>query len=731
MMIKRHARWFILLPVLAGAVLLAMQALEDCFPFSADALSEYQSSTVLTDCHGRQLRVRLGAGDVDCRPVEHDAVSDWAGKALIAAEDKRFMSHGGVDPAAIFRAVCQNLFYGRRISGASTLSTQVIRLSEPRPRNLQTKVIEAVKSMQMEKALAKEDILEQHMNRAPFGSNLTGVESASRLYFGKSARDLSLVEAALLMGLPQSPSRLRPDRHPDAARKRMQYVLGRMERCGYITEEERKDAERQPVAVRMGRRPFDAPHFSDYVLRKTGRKGIVSTSLDSGLQSAAEQIVASHSEQLSGRGVYGAAVVVLEVKSGAVRAMIGSPDYFDREHAGAVNGSLASRSPGSALKPFIYAMALEQGMITPGMKIDDSPMHFRDGTPVNFDGKYLGPVPVRDALVLSLNIPALKVTEQLGQIRVVDTLRELGMATLNRSAGDYGLGIALGSGEVRLLDLVNAYACLARQGIYRPFRLTEDEHASDADQRIFSPETAYMIADMLGGSERNMDIFGHMADVELPRFAWKTGTSSGFRDAWTIAWNPEYVVGVWLGNPDGSGSPALVGAESAAPVAGDIFRAIYPQSCQAWYEKPAGIREKLLSDGTRDLFVPGISQPVEIAEKSQPLKIISPVDGSVFRIQTDSPVRQEIELKAVGVKEGEVLHWFANGMHIGTSDTKTALHWPLKAGSWTISCSGASGRAAKAEIGVDSARFVGGVSIEIGRSLGDGGAAVGAVCEIF
>lgn len=668
---------------LAGICCSAAVVLKICFPFDAALLDGYRASSVLLDRHGRPLRVKLGPDGMDNRPVDVETVSGWAAKALIAAEDRRFMSHGGVDSAAILRAACQNIFYGRRISGASTLSTQVIRLAEPRPRTIGTKIIEAVKSLQMEKVLGKEDILEQHMNRAPFGSNLTGIESASRMYFAKSSSDLSLAEAAMLMGLPQSPSRLRPDRHPSAARKRMKYVLGRMEACGYITAEQRLEAERQPLPVMMNRRPFAAPHFADMVLQKTDRTGNIRTTLDLDIQTQVEKILRTHCRALASQGVHGAAVVVMDVKTGAVRALIGSPDYFDSRHAGAVNGALAPRSPGSALKPFIYAMALEQGMITTGARILDAPMHFRDGTPVNFDGTYLGEVSVSDALVQSLNIPALKITDEVGQGRVVDTLRKLGLATLTRPAEDYGLGIALGSGEVRLLDLVNAYACIARGGLFMPCSILGDENPAC---RVFSPETAYMVSEMLGGAERSMDIFGHVGDARLPRIAWKTGTSSGFRDAWTVAWNPEYVVGVWLGNPDGSGSPALVGASAAAPVAGDIFRALYPSGGTVWFEKPEGVSERILADGTRDLYVPGISKTVLAAEKNAPLKIVSPVDGSVFRISDGLQMEQEIELKATGAVPGGKIHWFVNGSHVGAADSGESIYWPLKQGFWSITC---------------------------------------------
>lgn len=670
-------------------------------------LNDYGAGTVLLDRYGTPLRVRLGAQDQDCRPVDIGTVSPWAKAALIAAEDKRFETHIGVDPLALARALLQNLVYARRISGASTLSTQVIRLAEPRPRTFKTKLIEAVKAIRMERSLTKAEILEQHINRAPFGSNLTGLEAAARQYFDKSAGDLTLAEAALLMGLPQSPARLRPDRHPEAARTRMNYVLERMEHGGTITPEQRVCAQRQPLHSGRGNRPFQAPHFSDFVLQRYQRPGRLNTTIDLPLQTTVERIMTDRTEALHARQIHGAAVVVLEVATGAVRAMLGSPDYSDRLYAGMVNGAAAPRSPGSALKPFIYAMALDQGLITPGTMLDDCPTVYRDVRPDNFDGTFRGRVSARNALILSLNIPALTLTEQTGLQTVVDHLRDLGLSTLTRPAEEYGLGIALGGGETRLLDLVNAYACLARGGRYLPYRVVEEPSSAPPVPRvIFSAETAYMIADMLGGRERSMDIFGHIADAALPRIAWKTGTSSGYRDAWTVAWNPDYVVGVWLGNADGSPAPEMTGANTAAPIAGDIFRALCGAETDRWFEKPAGLKERFLVDGSSEWYIPGISRPLPearaLAEVSPALRITAPADGTVYRFSDSSLADQSVALQANAIHAGKLLHWFANGLHIGTTTAAQPLYWPLQKGNWTLTCGDSDGNRASISLCVEA-----------------------------
>lgn len=655
--------------------------------FDTTPLDDFGAGTVLLDRHGVPLRVRLGSDEQDCRPVDGDRISPWAKRALIAAEDQRFARHPGVDPLALARALVQNLWHRKRISGASTISTQVVRLAEPRPRTLRTKLIEAGKALRMEWSLSKEEILVQHINRAPFGSNLTGIEAAARLYFDKSAADLTLAESALLMGVPQSPARLRPDRRPEAARERMLYVLERMERDGYITSAQRITAMRQPLDAQRGRRPFLAPHFCDLVLQRHRQPGTRQTTLDADIQHAVERIVERHRPKLQQQAVHGTAVVVLDVKTGGVRALLGSPDYDDLNHAGMVNVATSLRSPGSALKPFIYAMALEQGMITPGSRLDDRPLVYRDIRPENFDGTFQGEISAREALILSLNMPALRLTEQTGLQVVVDTLRALGFSTLTRPADQYGVGIALGSADVRLLELANAYACLAREGRYMPYRLLESPDTPAPPRTVFSPETAYMVADMLGGRERSMAIFGHVADAELPRIAWKTGTSSGFRDAWTVAWNPDHVVGVWVGNPDGSPTPGFTGADAAAPIAGDIFRALCgKQEAGKWFDRPAGLQERLLADGTSDWHVPGISRTAEApAPVRHALAIIEPANGTVYRLMERSPHEQSIALRARTVAT-QPLHWFANGRHIGATASCTPLTWTLAKGTWTIAC---------------------------------------------
>ena len=552
--------------------------------FPMDTLTLYPSSTLILDRNGQRLRVTLGENDVSCQPISLERMGQWIIPAIIAVEDKRFFHHRGVDLLAIARAIGQDLAARKIVSGASTISTQLIRLVEPRRRCLPVKLIEAVRAVQMEERFSKQQILEQYLNRVPLGANLVGIEAASRCYFGKSAADLSLAEAALLAGLPQSPTRLRPDRHPDRAQARRNHVLECMVRCGFITNDQKLRA--QEVFVPHPSRPLScrASHFCDLVLARNPHRSELLTTLDANLQLIAETALRRCCQEWGAPEVNGA-VVILEVRTGAVRALVSAPDFSDSQ----VNGATARRSPGSTLKPFLFALAMDQGLCTPATVLQDEPVRYAGYRPQNFGRDFSGPVTVREVLVRSLNIPSMKMTGDVGQENFVRHLRRLGLATLERPASHYGLGITLGDGEVTLLDLSNAYACLARLGLYQPARLLETDPLAPP-QTLFSPEAAYLITDILGGDERAIDLSGHVADVERPRLAWKTGTSTGLRDAWTIAYNPEYVVGVWVGRPPQSHSAGLIGRKVAAPVTEEIFRGLYPRGTAPWFRQPAGLR---------------------------------------------------------------------------------------------------------------------------------------------
>ncbi|MBN2703363.1 MAG: penicillin-binding protein 1C [Pontiellaceae bacterium] len=702
-------------------------------------LEDFDAVATILDRNGKPLRVVPDPSTILCEPVPLDQTGEWTAKALVAFEDKRFYEHGGVDSIAVCRAMLQNVLQGRVVSGASTLTTLVVKMTEPRSRNLWTKLVEAHHARQLEARLTKDEILEQYLNRAPFGGNVYGIEAASKRYFGKPARNLSLAESAMLAGLPQSPSRLRPDRYLKEALDRRDVVLWRMFENDMITRDQMQEAHDQPITLRREALPFLAPHFCDYLLQRHPGNERLDTTLDLGIQQVAESALQRRIEELSPFGVSGGAVVVIDVRSGELRAMVGSPDFWNTSASGQVNGTVAGRSPGSTLKPFAYAAAMDQGLCTPATMMADIPMRFAGYDPQNYSLEYMGPVSVRQALVQSLNIPALQCVEQIGLESFVAQLRRLGFSTLDHSASHYGLGIVVGSSEMTLLDLSNAYACLARNGIWQPLRVLADEPVGEP-RSIYSAEAAYMMADILGGDERSTDLVGHMADAVLPRVAWKTGTSSGHRDAWTVAYNPEYVVGVWLGNPDGSPSDALVGGSAAGPVAGEIFRRLYPCGDSPWFEMPDGIQTRAVcacsglvpcadcAAAVEDYYIPRISptQPCAIhrdggehwpAElqafmerrgmgdavadrEDNPLGIETPVDGETYRLLPAAPgIRQEMRIAASG--SGDTLYWFVDNELLCAASSADSVYWPLEKGAHTIACADASGRAARVRIVVE------------------------------
>lgn len=714
------------------------------FPFDRSPLYQIPAGVTWSDRDGVPLRVRLADGGFDSVPGYVYRNDDWIAKAVVAAEDRRFWSHPGVDPLAVVRSCKQTASAMRRISGASTLSMQLIRMSSPHARTLSNKTIEAFRALQMERQIGKEEILSLYLNRAPFGANVIGVEAAARRYFAKGAHDLTLAEASLLAGIPQSPTRFHPVRHADAAMRRQAYVLARMVATKMITREQMDHSLALPLRFQPNHYPFQAPHFCDMLARQSvaGATG-VPTTLDLDLQLTAEESLAKLVPGLAADGIRGAAVVVLDVRTGGIRALIGSPDFRAHVRDAQVNAALARRSAGSTLKPFVYAMAFERGTHTPLSALYDVPERFSDYDPVNFDKGYRGVVTLRDALVQSLNLPAIEVEREVGQPAFHARLRELGLHTLTRPAEDYGLGLVLGNAEVTLLDLTNAYACLARGGIYQPWRTTPARGGQAAltsgtpvllskGTRVFSEETCWLISDMLGGDERAMRSTGTVADIRLARFAWKTGTSSGFRDAWTVAYNPEYAIGVWLGNSDGRASPALVGMKVAAPLVWEIIRRLYPDGNGPWFAKPGAVetREVCAASGqtpcpncpktVHDHAIGNVSryQTCEVHRFSREavwpprvagflrsrgdagsmaantgLTITSPADGSTYLYVRDANPRggQRIPLTATAGDSSTTLHWFVNDAYIGGSRSGGTVFWDLRTGTHRVVCSDSSG----------------------------------------
>lgn len=746
----RHRRQFLRL---AGLAIVAAEVTWLLIPpYSADT-TQYGEGTRIFDRQGVLLREMLGRDDQRCIPVDLDQTGHWAQLALTAAEDKRFRQHPGVDGLALLRALGQNLLSRRRVSGASTITTLVVKLTEPRPRTLWTKIVEAHHALELEQSLSKDDILQQFLNRAPFGSNLKGIEAASRHYFGRPASTLSLAEASLLVGLPQAPSRFQPDRHYRQALHRREYVLARMHARGDIDTTTFASTLNEHPPLSRASPPFRAPHFCDYLVAGNPAETQLHSTLDADIQLATEGILRERIRELAPLGVHGGAIVVIDVRESALRAMVGSPDFWDARHAGQVNGATARRPPGSLLKPFLYARAVDQGSHTPATILADVPTTFGGYDPRNYGLSYSGPVTLRDALVRSLNIPALGVARRIGVPAFLHDLRSLGFTTLNEQPSRYGLSLALGACEVRLIDAANAYACLAREGEYKPLRTLQTSPPSQG-VRLFSRGATYILADMLSGPERALAAHGHRADTSLPRAAWKTGTSTGYRDAWTIAYNPEYVVAVWLGNTDNSPSPALIGIEAAAPMAHAVFRRLYPHGRAPWYDMPADVcvRTVCATSGQRphthcaatctDLAIGGISvcdpcsvhvmdtdgcvraawppaiqaflrnrgladtntqvEGIHVDGATVSLAITSPADGETIRLIPGSPPHlNQLTLRLTESSPTGTCYWFADDTLIATAPSSQPVLWPLSSGRHRITCTDSCGHSDSVQIMVE------------------------------
>lgn len=575
-------------------------------PFPREPLSTHTFVSVrVTDRAGETLREPTGQAGGRAIWLGIGNVPQHLKNALVAAEDHRFWSHSGVDAWAAARAALDSLQSGRITSGASTLTMQVVRLVWPRQRSWIAKLSETIWAIRLERTLTKNEILEQYLNRAPYGNRLFGVEAAAQAYLGHSARELTVAEAAWLAGLPNAPTALNPWRHPDRATARQRYVVERMRRLGLLTNDEAVLAS-QPVRLVAPVAPrFLAPHAVDAALREVGAIGhhasFVELSIDLGVQRAVEDALRRSAGSLSGGGASGTAVVVLDNESAEILALVGSPDYFAAQ-GGKVNGATARRQPGSALKPFAYALALDRGLNLSTL-LPDLPVSFPEGAhtfaPRNFDGRFRGPVRVRAALAASLNVPAVHVAKYLGTERLLASLRSMQLAPAEGTPERFGLGLVLGVGETRLVDLGAAYASLARGGAWRAPRLVrrvagpQDEPLElgpPPSHRAFSAEAAFLVADALMDEAERALVFGTHASLGLPfPVALKTGTSGQARDLWAFGVTADRTVGVWVGNPDGRGLGDVVAAQVAQPILGQVLAALYRDSAPPEWTTPNGV----------------------------------------------------------------------------------------------------------------------------------------------
>ncbi|WP_244497051.1 penicillin-binding protein 1C [Aureimonas sp. D3] len=562
-------------------------ALERAVASRAASLREPETGLVVEARDGTLLRAfaasdgrwRLAADVSDVDPRFLQMLQGW--------EDKRFATHGGVDLIALGRSVLESARHGRIVSGGSTLTMQVARLVERLPTgSLSAKGRQVLGALALERALGKDEILSLYLKLAPYGGNVEGLRAASLTWLGHEPKRLTAGEAALLVALPQSPERLRPDLHPERARAARDRVLARMAALGILSPGEAERGQREPMPMRRLAMPTLAAHAAEGARQRSlqardGRKRLRLT-LDAGLQARLE---AYAREKVAGLPKpQSLAIVVADHMSGEIVATIGSPDLFDAARQGYVDLTKAERSPGSTLKPLIYGLAFERGVAHPESLMDDRPTSFAGYNPGNFDGRFEGTLTARRALQLSRNLPAVELLAAVGPSRLVDRIRRAGaeLELGNRSLP--GLAIGLGGLGISLEDLVRLYAGLAHGGVARPLRIEAERSGApnaafggpdaasgklDAGQRILSSQAAWYVASILSGAPST-------TKTSPGTLAFKTGTSFGYRDAWTLAYDGRHVVGVWVGRPDGAPVPGLVGQDVAVPIMRDVFARIGP-----------------------------------------------------------------------------------------------------------------------------------------------------------
>lgn len=576
--IYTRRRWAL---ALAAAILLAapwlwLRTLDLLFPFPWERLQR-PPAVVVTDRQGEPLRFFLPADQRWRLPIRLEELPPEVRRALVASEDQRFYSHPGVDPLAVARAVWANLRRRQVVSGASTISMQVARMADPGRRTLRSKLRETVRAIQLERRFSKDRILEMYLNLTPYGGNVEGIGAAAWFYFGKGPDQLSLGEIALLTALPRSPLRYDPTLHPRAAQVARDRVLGQLASRGVFSKKELDAARREPIPRIRRRPPFLAPHFTEMVVAQLPGEARIRTTLDRSMQAIAESQVARRAKELRDQGIGNAAVVVIDNQTRGVRALVGSSGYRDTYFQGQVDGAIARRSPGSTLKPFLYAMAMDQGRLVPDSYILDIPTDFAGYVAENYDQRYRGRVTVREALITSLNAPAVRLLAETGLNDFLRLLQRGGLSTLDRPPGKYGLPLILGAGEVRLLDLVNLYATLAQGGKHLPARIVEGDaklHAEPDPVSLFSPEAARAVTEILTDVRRPDLPEAWDLTRDVPGVAWKTGTSYGHRDAWAVGFSARYTIGVWVGNFDGKPRKGISGSQHAGPLLFDLFRAL-------------------------------------------------------------------------------------------------------------------------------------------------------------
>lgn len=541
-------------------------------------------STTITDASGEVVNAFLTKDQKWRMKTELEEISPLLRKTIIAKEDKYFYSHPGVNFIAVGRAAFNNLFQMRRTSGASTITMQVARALEPRKRNLFSKIAEMFRAFQLEWKYSKKEIFQMYLNLVPYGGNIEGVKSASLLYFKKNPDHLSLAEITALSIIPNRPSTLVIGKNNDLVLMERNRWLRKFAHDGVFTKKEIEDAIAEPLNACRTTVPHFIPHLS-YKLKKQSSSENIKSNIVLNTQLKLEKLTEDYIRALRLQNIRNAAVIVIDNKTHKVISYVGSASFADTTDGGQVNGASAIRQPGSTLKPLLYGLCIDEGLLTPKTVVNDVPVNYAGYAPENYDHKFNGYVTLEYALDHSLNIPAVKNLALLGKGQLINQLVLTDFKQIQKDRNKLGLSMVLGGCGTTLEQLTGLFSAFANNGVYvQPKFLQSD--SSLKKTRVLSSAANYMITEILSKVNRPDFPLNWTATEHMPKIAWKTGTSYGRRDAWSIGYNKNYTVGVWVGNFSGVGVPELSGANTATPLLFKIFNTIDYDSNSDWYEPP-------------------------------------------------------------------------------------------------------------------------------------------------
>ena len=579
-------------------------------------------SPVITAADNSVINAFLSQDDKWRMKLEADEINPVLEKAVLLKEDKYFYYHPGVNPVALGRAFCNNITTGKTTSGASTITMQVARLLYPKERTYWHKMLEIFRAMQLEWYYSKNEILQLYLNLVPFGGNIEGIKAASVLYFQQSPQQLSLAQVVTLSVIPNKPSSLRIGVRNEQILTFRNKWLGHFKKQNAFPVKEIEDALAEPLEATRLEAPRVAPHFAYRLYRQNRNQTTIKTNLNRHIQEKVEQLTYNYMQQLRYKNIQNASVIIINNQTHAVEAYLGSADFTDVAHSGQVDGVRAIRSPGSTLKPLLYATAFDRGLITPKTIITDVPVDYAGYRPENYYGTYSGNITIEQALATSLNIPAVKILDQLGVPNFVQKLQQAEFSQVKKNGNQLGLSLILGGCDVKLEELTALFSAFANGGTYSSLRWRQEDTLA-VQKQLISPAAAYMINQILTQLQRPDLPHNAQNSMHLPKIAWKTGTSYGRRDAWSIGYNKKYTVGVWVGNFSGEGVPELNGTDSATPLLFSIFNTIDYNSPESWFRAPRDLRYRQVCaasglprntfchDGVADTFIPGISPTIK------------------------------------------------------------------------------------------------------------------------